>query len=181
MRAGANGSKISNVSLGRAAGESAHRSVTTRDDSGISALINRSSRKNRVGAVNMRRHSKGTKGVLTALRAGTAVLLWSAAAFASTPLLGPDCGATGASIMGSDSAGKVTLGAPPVGTSMPSTCTLAFSVPYTNPPACTAMNETNGGGFSVAVGVKTTQTTLELNSLSPWAVGDVISYICVEY
>ena len=61
------------------------------------------------------------------------------------------------------------------------TCTLTFGVPYPNAPACSAMNETNGGGFSVAVGVKTTNTTLELNSLSAWSVGDVISYMCQDY
>jgi hypothetical protein len=59
----------------------------------------------------MRRQLSSTKGVLTALLAGTAVLLGSAAAFAGTPTLEPDCG-IGATIVGSDSAGKVTLGKP---------------------------------------------------------------------
>jgi hypothetical protein len=122
----------------------------------------------------MRRYLSGTRGALTALLAGATMLCWSAASFAASPLLGPDCG-TGAAIVGSDAAGKVTLGAGVT------TCTLEFSVPPLNPPACTAMNETNGGGFSVAVGVKTTTTTIELNSLSPWNPGDVISYMCISY
>ncbi len=117
---------------------------------------------------------------MIALLAGTAVLLWSAASFAASPLLGPDCG-SGAAIVGSDAAGKVTLGAPAPGSPMAPACTLGFSVPPLNPPACTATNETNGGGAAVAVGVRTTTTALEMDQLTPWNPGDVISYMCVGY
>jgi hypothetical protein len=123
----------------------------------------------------MRRHLTRKRGALTVLLAGTVVMFWSAISLAATPMLGLDCGTTGAAIVGSDSAGKVTLGAGAT------TCTLTFSVPYPNPPACSATNETNGGGFSVPVGVKTTAATLELNSQSPWVSGDVISYMCLDY
>jgi hypothetical protein len=122
----------------------------------------------------MRRYSSKTSGALTALLAGTAMLCWSAAAFAGTPTLGPDCG-TGAAIVGSDAAGKVTLG------QGATTCTLSFSVPYTNAPACSATNETNGGGISIPVGPSTTVTTLLLSSVYPWHASDVISYICLDY
>jgi len=114
--------------------------------------------------------------VLTALLAGTVVLFWSAISFAGTPTLGPDCGSTGVAIVGSDLAGKVTLGAGVAGT-----CTLAFSVPYPNAPACTATNETNGGGSAVLVGARTTTTTMEMDGIMPWNPGDVISYMCQDY
>ena len=122
----------------------------------------------------MRRNASTTKGALTALLAGAAILCWSTASFAATPLLGPDCG-TGASIVGGDAAGKVTLGAGV------STCTLEFSVPPLNPPACTATNETNGGGHAVGVGVRTTTTTLQMDGMYPWSPGDVVSYACLSF
>src|SRR5690242_7325034 len=109
--------------------------------------MNRFQKRASAGAGNMGRQLSSTKGVLSALLVGTAMLLWSAAAFAGTPILGPDCGATAASIVGSDSAGKVTLGIPDPTLPATGTCTLSFSVPYTNAPACTATNETNGGGY----------------------------------
>ena len=118
----------------------------------------------------MRRYSSGTRGSLTAILAGTAVLFWSAFAFAGVPSLGSDCG-TGASIVGSDSAGKVTLGA------APSSCTLTFSVPYTNAPACTTTDETSGRG----VGLATSPSGVVLNGPYPFNAGDVIDYICAEY
>jgi hypothetical protein len=128
----------------------------------------------KAGAVSMRRYLSMTSGMLTALVAGTLLLISPAISMAGTPALGADCG-TGAAIAGSDSAGKVKLG---VGVS---TCTLTFSVPYTNAPACAATNETNGGGYSLPVGAKTTHTTVDLNSISPWLAGDVVSYLCQDY
>jgi hypothetical protein len=115
-----------------------------------------------------------------ALAAGFVVLLWSGSSFAGTPLLGPDCG-TGAAIVGSDSAGKVTIGAPEIGVPLTGTCTLSFSVSYTNPPACSATNETNGGNFPTPAGAKTTYTTLVLGSSAGWITGDIISYSCQGY
>jgi len=128
----------------------------------------------------MRQQLSSTKGVLTALLAGTAVLLGSATALAGTPLLGIDCG-TGAVIAGSDSAGKVTLGTPDPLIPATGTCTLSFGVPYTYPPACTATNETNGGGFPAPAGARTTYSTLVLGSSVGSVPGDVISYMCVGY
>ena len=114
-----------------------------------------------------------TRGVLIVLLAGTALLLWAGASFAA-PTLGADCGA-GASIVGSDSAGKVEIG------TGARTCTLTFTLPPLNAPACTATNETNGGGRPVMVGVRTTRTTLVMDPLDPWNAGDVVSYLCVGY
>jgi len=104
--------------------------------------------------------------------AAAAVFMLSASAFAGTPRLGVGCG-TGASIVGSDTGGKVTLG------SGSGVCTLIFSGTYTNAPACTAMNETNGGAQAVAAGVKT--TTTQLTVAVPWADGDTIAYLCTMY
>src|SRR5689334_4728964 len=117
----------------------------------------------------MRRRLLRTRGVMTVLLAGAAMLSWSGPSFAASPALGPDCGA-GAAIVGSDSAGKVTLGTDPT------TCTLSFSVAPLNPPACTATNETNGGGHAIGVGVRTTTTTLEMDGMYPLNPGDVVSY-----
>ncbi len=122
----------------------------------------------------MRQHVSSKRGMLTALIAGAVVALWASVSFAGSPSLGPDCGA-GASLVGDDSAGKVTMG------SDGSTCTLTFSAPMTNPPACTATNETNNGQLAQAIGAKSTNATLELDSQWLWKAGDVISYICVEY
>src|SRR2546426_3151119 len=121
------------------------------------------------GAVIMRRKTFTVRAITTV--AATAVLLWSTASFAAPPTLGPDCG-TGASIVGSDSAGKVTLG---TGASNTSTCTLTFASPGVNAPACTANNETNRGGYSAPVGTKTTTTTVVLGGAYPWSDGDVVS------
>jgi hypothetical protein len=93
---------------------------------------------------------------------------------AAGPTLEADCG-TGATIVGSDSAGKVTLG------EGVATCTLEFSTQWPNPPACTAVNETNGGGNPQSVGVKSTTETLVLGGYYPWVAHDVVSYICMGY
>lgn len=130
----------------------------------------------------MRRHLTRTRGALTALLAGAAMLSWSAIAFAGTPTLGTDCGA-GAALIGSssDAAGKVTLGTQDPTLPIPGTCTLSFGVPYPDAPACSAMNETNGGGFPAPFGTRTTATALVLGSTSGSAPGDVVSYTCQDY
>ena len=117
-------------------------------------------------------HSSGTRRALTAILAGTVVLFCSAISFAGVPTLGSDCGSTGASVAGSDSAGKLTLG---VGTT--NTCTLTFSVSYPNAPACMATNETQGR----AVGISTTASGAVLSGPYPFAGGDVIAYVCQDY
>jgi hypothetical protein len=102
------------------------------------------------------------------------VLMPYSVASAAAPTLEADCG-TGATIAGSDSAGKVTLG------EGVTTCTLEFSAQWPNAPACTAVNETNGGGYSQAVGTKTTTETLVLGGYYPWVAHDVVSYLCMGY
>ena len=124
----------------------------------------------------MQRDSLRTVRALSASVVGAFALLWTAGAFAGTPTLESDCG-VGATIAGSDSAGKVTLGKPDPN-EVNGTCTITFGVPYTNPPACTASNETNSGGFPTPMGTRTTTTSLELASAAP---GDVISYVCADY
>jgi len=128
----------------------------------------------------MRRHSTRTSGALTAIIAVTVVLLWSAISFAGVPTLGADCG-VGAAIAGSDAAGKVTLGSPDPTLPSTGTCTLSFSVAYPNAPACSAMNETNGGGFPAPSGTRTSHSTLVLGSSSGAVPGDVITYTCQDY
>ncbi len=119
-----------------------------------------------------------TRRVITALLlAGAVLLLWPGTSFAAAPTLGPDCGA-GASIVGSDSAGKVTLG---TGASNTSSCTLTFASPSVSAPACTAVNETNGGGYTTPVGTKSTTTTVTIGGALSWADRDVVSYLCVSY
>ncbi len=126
----------------------------------------------------MRRRVLRTRAVMTGLLlSGAVLLLWPGMSLAAAPTLGPDCGA-GASIVGSDSAGKVTLG---TGASNTSTCTLTFASPWANAPACTAVNETNSGGFTTPVGTKSTTTTLMIGGALPWSDRDVISYLCVGY
>ena len=106
--------------------------------------------------------------------AGAIMLLWSATSFAGTPRLESDCGA-GATIVGSDAAGKITLG---VGVK---TCTLTFSVTWPNEPACIAVNETNGGGRASTVGMWTTKTHGVIDGTAPLSDGDVVSYQCIGY
>ena len=122
----------------------------------------------------MRRKTFAVRAITTV---AAALLLWSTASFAVTPTLGPDCGA-GASIVGTDLGGKVELGTVP---SNRSTCTLTFALPGVNAPACMAVNETSGGGYSTPIGTITTTTTVVIGGAMPWVAGDVISYICVSY
>jgi len=121
--------------------------------------------------VTMRHVILRRTGTLAALLIGAGLLL-SSAAFAGTPSLGAGCG-SGASIAGSDTAGKFTLG------SESGVCVLTFSTAFANAPACTAMNETNGGGHAVSAGLRTSTTQLMVDV--PWADGDTIAYICAGY
>ena len=119
----------------------------------------------------MQRHLNGLRSALIAIMAGTMMLFSAAIALAGTPTLGPECGA-GSSVAGSDSAGKITLGK---GTT--NTCTLTFSISYTNAPACITTNETQGQ----EVGVSTTQSSATLSGPYPFNSGDTIAYVCAEY
>ena len=120
-------------------------------------------------------HSQRRFGLLISLLAIVAVVRCSVASAAAGPILEADCG-TGAAVVGSDSAGKVTLGE-----GVASSCTLDFSTQWPNPPACTAVNETNGAGNPQSVGTKTTTATVVLGGYYPWVAHDVISYICMGY
>ena len=112
------------------------------------------------------------KAALVSLLIAGVAALSPMTSIAGTPTL--NCG-NGYTIAGSDASGKVTVGTDS------GTCTLTFSTPYANPPACMAMNETNGGGFATPIGAKSTTTTLILGGMSPWNPGDVISYLCQSY
>ncbi len=101
---------------------------------------------------------------------GAALLFWQSAAFAGTPTLGADCGA-GATMVGSDFAGKVTMG-----TSLGS-CTLTFSAPYANAPACAATDESR----TRPVDATSTTTTLMIGQGVNVKSNDVVSYLCVSY
>lgn len=120
----------------------------------------------------MRHGMKTRTGMLAVIITGAAALALSTAAFAGTPSLGAGCG-SGATITGSDTAGKLTLG------SGSNICVLTFSAAQTNAPACMAMNETNGGGHAVSAGLRTSTTQLMIDV--PWSDGDTISYICGSY
>jgi len=81
------------------------------------------------------------------------------------------CGTSAASITGSDSAGKITVGATS-GTS----CTITFGTAFTNAPSCWATDE------STLMGTKAISTTTTLIvSATAFTAGDVIAYGCVGY
>jgi hypothetical protein len=120
----------------------------------------------------MRNRILSRTAILAIIVTGAAALALSSTAFAGTPSLSAGCG-SGATIVGSDTGGKFTLG------SSSGICALTFSGTYTNAPACMAMNETNGGAPPVAAGVKTTPSQLTLGV--PWADGDTIAYTCSTY
>jgi hypothetical protein len=122
----------------------------------------------------MQRNGCKTMGLIAATLASAFLLLWATAPFAAVTTIGTDCG-SGATLVGTDLAGKVTLG------DGVTTCTIVFSTTLANPPACTATNETNGGGNPIPVGTRSTTTTMVISPAYPWVPGDVISYVCVEY
>jgi hypothetical protein len=128
----------------------------------------------REGALTMRQNGWRTTGLISALLVSTFILVLSAPSSAAVTTIGADCG-VGATLVGGDSAGKVTLG------QGVSTCTVSFSATQANAPACTATNETNGGGHPIPVGLRTTTSGIVMDPAYPWSPGDVISYICVGY
>lgn len=103
-----------------------------------------------------------------------ALLLLGSTQAMAQPTLGEDCG-TGATIVGSDTAGKVTIG-----TDQWSSCTLTFAGSQAR--ACSTTNESGGGqGYAVATGNKTTLTTMEIDFMYGPNAGDVISYQCSTF
>jgi hypothetical protein len=115
-------------------------------------------------------------GTTAALLAGALLAFWPGVLLAASPTVGQDCSA-GTGIAGTDEAGKLVIGESAGAT----VCTLTFVAQWTNPPVCLGVNETNGGGYAVPLGVKTTRTTLTINSAQSVTQGDVISYTCVGY
>lgn len=80
------------------------------------------------------------------------------------------CGTTTATLVGSDTAGKVTVGAT-AGTS----CTITFTTAFTNAPACFANNETTANLS------RATSTTTTVILAGTFVAGDVLSYGCLSY
>jgi hypothetical protein len=96
-----------------------------------------------------------------------------AAGGASAPLPGIGCG-TGASIAGSDVAGRVTIG-----TFAGSSCVIAFGTAWSpNRPVCYFTNETQVQPLSVTAGDTISVTFSAAVTLT---TGDVIGYICLGY
>ncbi len=81
------------------------------------------------------------------------------------------CGTTAATIAGTDSAGKITVGATS-GTS----CTITFGTAWGNAPACATSDETS---LMTTKAISTT-TTLII-SATAFVAGDVIAYNCIGY
>lgn len=80
------------------------------------------------------------------------------------------CG-TSPSIVGTDNAGRVTVGTGGVATS----CTVTFGRAWVNAPACTAMHE----GAVLFVRAVATTTTLTIDAATPLTASGVLSYLCI--
>lgn len=108
--------------------------------------------------------------------------LFVAAAIAQPPVPGPDCG-TGATVVGSEKAGKVTLGTDP----NPQTCTLTHAAKPVVSCAASLESGIDSGGTIVVpapFGTITTATTLTIyvgRTFNGYDVQDgfVVSYLCV--
>jgi len=81
------------------------------------------------------------------------------------------CGTTSPTIAGTDSAGKITVGATS-GTS----CTITFGTAYSNAPSCWGNDETTAGGVTKII---STTTTVILSGT--FLASDVINYGCIGY
>lgn len=81
------------------------------------------------------------------------------------------CGTSAATIAGTNTAGKITVGA-----TSGTQCRITFAgTAWTNAPACTASNE------STAALVRTNSTTTRVDLLGAFTAADVISYQCIGY
>lgn len=90
------------------------------------------------------------------------------------PTLGPDCG-TGATLIGSNTAGKFTVGTDPSWS-----CTLIFATARNR--ACNGSVENSSVSIGIeAVGAATTDTTALFASPNGFKPGYVISYQCSPY
>lgn len=97
-------------------------------------------------------------------------LLGAGTAPAVTNTSANSCGTTAATLVGSDTAGKVTVGATS-GTS----CTITFTAAFTNAPACSVSDETT------AVLARATSTTTTVILAGVFTAADVLSYNCISY
>ena len=115
---------------------------------------------------------------MKALLVVLAVLCFATPALAQ-PTLGPDCGVVSTLMTGSsNTAGKFVIGTLANGNQV-SSCTLTFTSAHHR--ACSASDETDGGGYSIALGTETTDTTMKTSGLYSLADGDVISYQCSTF
>ncbi len=80
------------------------------------------------------------------------------------------CGTTAATLAGTDSAGRITVGATS-GTS----CTVTFATAYTPAPACVANNETTGNL------ARATATTTTVTIAGTFVAADKLTYVCVGF
>lgn len=89
----------------------------------------------------------------------------------STPPTVSSCG-TSPSVVGSDGAGKVTLG---TSIGVDNTCTVTFATAWNTVPSCMANNETQ----VLLIRTQTTKTVLTLSVAATFTDSDVISYLCL--
>jgi hypothetical protein len=114
-------------------------------------------------------------------------LFCSIAVAEAAPTLGTDCG-TGASIVGSNDAGRVVIGTHGP-TESPYSCTVFFTGPHPNIIACSAMNQTafnstadgsrpSATGAVVATNGASVVLGTESSYAEPIVDGDTVTYIC---
>ena len=80
------------------------------------------------------------------------------------------CGTTAATIAGTDTSGKVVVGA-----TAGSQCRVTFSAAWTNAPACVVTNETTGNL------VRAASTTTRVDLTGTFVAGDSLAYACIGY
>lgn len=85
------------------------------------------------------------------------------------PTLGT-CG-TSSTMVGNDTAGKITIG-----TGTPATCAFTFSRAFAAAPSCTAEDETT---TSKVVNATSTTTAVTIAVTGNTVNGDVLSYVCI--
>lgn len=112
--------------------------------------------------------NNGTLGTFGDLRSRH--LLGGGTAPAVTNTTANSCGTSAATLVGSDIAGKVTVGATS-GTS----CTITFTTAFTNAPACSVSDE------STAVLTRATSTVSTVILAGIFTAGDVLAYHCLGY
>ena len=110
----------------------------------------------------------------TLILALLAILLLAASQALAQPTLDADCGA-GATIVGTNTAGKVTIGTDPDWK-----CTLIF--PTSRNRACSGVVENSHVSIGIEpIGIATTDTTGVMASSYGFAPASVISYQCTQF